>query len=157
MFYREDLPRLISFLLKLGHAGGVAQDAAQQAMISALERWDGIQSPAAWVRKVATRLAVAATEREQERIRRHVRAGHEQPQQAPDPYAELEARMELDWLLRLLSPRQREVMAWTFDGFSPSEIAEELKIPTDTVRSNLRHARTHLKSIYDRRKGELRG
>jgi RNA polymerase sigma-70 factor (ECF subfamily) len=155
-FYREETPRLMAFLLKLGFAGGIAEDATQQAMFRAYERWDGIASPAAWIRTVAARSAATAATRERERTLRQEGAGTE-PTCAPDPYAELDARMELDWLLQLLPPRQREVLVWTFDGFAVGDIADALEIAPETVRSNLRHARARIKSIYDRRKGERHG
>jgi RNA polymerase sigma-70 factor (ECF subfamily) len=48
-------------------------------------------------------------------------------------------------LLDLLPARQRQVMAWTYDGATPAEIADSLKISSDAVRSNLRKARIALR------------
>ncbi len=52
---------------------------------------------------------------------------------------------ELARNLRGLPPTQRKVMALTADGFGTDEIAQMLKIRTDTVRSHLRHARASLR------------
>jgi DNA-binding CsgD family transcriptional regulator len=56
---------------------------------------------------------------------------------------------EVRFVLRLLAglpPRQREVMAWTIDGYDPEEIAQLTGKNPATVRSHLRHARTSLKA-----------
>jgi RNA polymerase sigma-70 factor (ECF subfamily) len=58
-----------------------------------------------------------------------------------DALAEWESRQELLGLLLLLPPRQRQVLAWSVDGHTPTEIAEELSIGADAVRANLMKAR----------------
>ena len=47
-------------------------------------------------------------------------------------------------VLRALPRAQREVMAWTVDGYEPAEIAELIGKNPATVRTNLRHARKAL-------------
>jgi DNA-directed RNA polymerase specialized sigma24 family protein len=39
-------------------------------------------------------------------------------------------------------------MAWHLDGFTNAEISSCLEMSSATVRSNLRHARTTLKSLF---------
>ncbi len=80
---------------------------------------------------------------------------------------EWEERHEVLRLLNLLPPRQRQVMAWTYDGSSPADIAAELNISAEAVRTNLKRARrtlaTHLELLEERPQGgglpedELRG
>jgi RNA polymerase sigma-70 factor (ECF subfamily) len=53
-----------------------------------------------------------------------------------------------------LPQRQREVMAWHYDGYSPREIADLLGVPDDAVRSSLYQARKNLKA---RLSGQPRG
>jgi RNA polymerase sigma factor (sigma-70 family) len=48
-------------------------------------------------------------------------------------------------VLRSLPPQQRAVMAWTIDGFTPAEIAEQLECDPAAVRKNLQRARESLK------------
>jgi RNA polymerase sigma factor (sigma-70 family) len=48
-------------------------------------------------------------------------------------------------LLRLLPPRQRQVMAWVYDGYTPAEIATFLGLDPGTVRASLHKAREMLK------------
>jgi RNA polymerase sigma-70 factor (ECF subfamily) len=61
--------------------------------------------------------------------------------------ADLDARVgrhQVIEQLGLLPPRQRQVMAWTFDGYTPAEIAEELGLSSATVRGSMRKARNTL-------------
>jgi RNA polymerase sigma-70 factor (ECF subfamily) len=44
-----------------------------------------------------------------------------------------------------LPPKQRQVMAWSIDGFSPAEIASALGVDPAAVRQNLAKARKNLK------------
>jgi RNA polymerase sigma-70 factor (ECF subfamily) len=44
-----------------------------------------------------------------------------------------------------LPPKQRQVMAWIIDGFSPAEIARELDVDPATIRQSLAKARKNLK------------
>ncbi|WP_331767827.1 sigma factor-like helix-turn-helix DNA-binding protein [Embleya sp. NBC_00896] len=52
-------------------------------------------------------------------------------------------------------PRQRQVLAWTLAGFTPSEIAQELGLTSDAVRANLmkgrRRAALYLKTREENR------
>jgi RNA polymerase sigma-70 factor (ECF subfamily) len=53
----------------------------------------------------------------------------------------------LRWLARLGSDRQRQILAWTYDGATPTEIAAELGMHPATVRSTLRNARAALRRL----------
>jgi len=46
-------------------------------------------------------------------------------------------------------------MAWTYDGATPSEIATELQITPEAVRSNLKKARTALRNHLPEKGGEI--
>jgi RNA polymerase sigma factor (sigma-70 family) len=61
---------------------------------------------------------------------------------------EVELRDEVHSVMAALAdlpPKQRQVMAWTIDGFSPAEIARELDVDPATVRQSLAKARKNLK------------
>ncbi|MFJ6199127.1 sigma factor-like helix-turn-helix DNA-binding protein [Micromonospora sp. NPDC092111] len=45
-------------------------------------------------------------------------------------------------------------MAWTFDGYRPQEIADELDISPEAVRASLKLARRALAEESSRRAGE---
>ncbi|MET9444407.1 sigma factor-like helix-turn-helix DNA-binding protein [Streptomyces sp. NPDC006610] len=59
----------------------------------------------------------------------------------PDAIAEWEATHDVLPVLRSLPPRQRQILAWTLAGFTPTDIAELLGLRAETVRANLMKAR----------------
>src|SRR5262249_50643878 len=147
-FYRAELGRLVAFLLYHGASLAEGADVAQDAMAQAFRNWHRIESPRAWVRKVAGRAFV-----------RRLAAVEETPTedvpeptpllQSPSPTEEWEQRHEILRLLRSLPARQRQVMAWTFDGYTPTEIAEILGMEPAAVRQNLHRAPTRLAAHLD--------
>jgi len=141
VFYRTQTSTLVRFLVWLGARLPDAADLAQDTMIEAFNSWQTIKHQRAWIRRVASR-----------KYGRHL-AGTEEPADHMDGRPLLPARCDLtEWeqhdeirrLLALLPPRQRQVMAWTYDGYQPHEIATELGITAEAVRSNLRLARRKL-------------
>ncbi|MFG2074585.1 sigma-70 family RNA polymerase sigma factor, partial [Nonomuraea maritima] len=44
-------------------------------------------------------------------------------------------------ILTSLPIRQRQILAWTFAGYTPSEIADQLQMTPEAVRSSLKKAR----------------
>jgi RNA polymerase sigma factor (sigma-70 family) len=140
-FYRAQTSALVRFLVWMGAQLPDATDLAQDTMIAAFNSWQTIEHPMAWIRRVASR-----------KFGRRL-AGTKEPVDQVDGRPLLPARSDLtDWeqhheirrLLALLPPRQRQVMAWTYDGYQPHEIATELGITAEAVRSSLRLARRTL-------------
>lgn len=151
-FYRQSVPRLVGFLIWLGVPPTDAADVAQEAMIKAHRRWDEIEAPEAWVRRVASRHWAAHVA--------HIRESPVDPlpednSLLPEPTSIdlVEQRHDIMRLLRQLSPRQRQVLAWHLDGYSGPEIARELMITPEAVRSNLRKAR-HAVATLRRKEAE---
>lgn len=154
-FYKHEMPRLVAFLMAMGSSIHDAKDDAQEAMRLAYSRWDTISSPRAWTRKVAS-----------SKYMRRVLACQE------DPAGELPEKpgredlthvavigQEQSRVLKLLwelPPRQRQIMAWTYDGYAPKEIAEHLGIEANTVRVTLHNARQALKERLAREGGQTR-
>lgn len=139
MFYRVHLRKLVSYLVYQGAAAHVAAELAHDTMIEVYQRWDAIKTPRAYAWTVAGRAYI-----------RH--AVHEESPVAevPEPSAVLPDPQGIDaWLkrqqivdtLRALPPRQRQVLALWYDGWTPAEIAELIGINAAAVRSNLRKAR----------------
>ncbi|WP_168724353.1 sigma-70 family RNA polymerase sigma factor [Streptomyces sp. A1547] len=153
-FFRKDYPALVRHLAILGCRDEAAKDVAQEAMVRLLEQDGNVAHPRAWVRLTASRIAFDNNRRD---IRRSQLSWQEAnlPAAAPLGPAEQsahqsEARQVLE-LLQGLPPRQREVMAWHFDGFSAGEIATLLGVKPATVQSNLRHARERLRQAWKQR------
>ncbi len=90
------------------------------------------------------------------KLQRHIAARREAPSAVlAEPHSPLSpdtAVASVDTAQRGLAslpPRQREVMAWTMVGFTPTEIAEELKISREAVRASLMKARKTLRAFIE--------
>jgi RNA polymerase sigma factor (sigma-70 family) len=151
-FYREQLRRLVAYLIYQGATTHLAADLAQDAMTTAYRRWPEITSPRAYVYTVAGRAFL-----------RHVLEGPDLPVgEVPEPAVVLPRPEDAEaWLqeqqvievLRALPPRQRQVLALTIDGWTPAEIAGLLGIDPAAVRANLMKARRNA-GEHRRRTGE---
>jgi len=130
---------------------GDAEDAVQDAFITALERLDDCRDPAAfggWLRRIVRNRARSV--RRRERIRdteplEHAGRAHS----TRDPGRDLdrsEVRRRLESALATLSDVQRRVVLMhDLEGYRHREIAVELDIPEGTVRSHLFFARRALR------------
>lgn len=157
-FFADDFPRLTGFLISLGYESSLAEDAAAEAMYRAHEDWGSIEHPGAWVRTVAKREALHQATRDQNGIKKAVEGGWAPSERSPeDPPRIVEARLHRQEMLKTLPDQQREVMAWTFDGYEPIEIANALGAAPETVRSNLRHARDKLKQLWTQQNQQAEG
>jgi DNA-directed RNA polymerase specialized sigma24 family protein len=143
-FYLEHVPRLIAFLIYQGLSLTDAADCAQDTMIDALPPvWATLHHPYAWCRLVAHRKAIALRARSREIPIAQPCEGIGRPLINPSAQLEeFERHHEfLFWLRQLGGDRQRQVMAWTYDGATPAETAEALYMTPATVRSTIRNAR----------------
>lgn len=138
-FYRTHAAMLVGFLVTQGARAADATDIAQETMIKLWKSWSTIESPMAWARVVAGRELV-----------RRLGAVEEDHIDASEHSALIGTASDIDdWVrhneyqrvLAALPPRQRQVLVWTAEGYSPTEIAVQLKLNAATVRSNLRKAR----------------
>lgn len=148
VFYRDAVPRLVAFLIWSGAPLPDAADCAQEALTAAWSKWVTLDHPYSWCRLVASR-----------RYARRVATVHEHPVDDLDhaagspliaPDTDLDNLVQRHTVLALLDqlpPRQRQVMAWTYDGATPTEIGEALQITPEAVRSNLLKGRTTLRRI----------
>ncbi len=127
-----------------------ADDAAQDAFLAALRnlgRYDPSRPFGPWLMRIVTN---AATDR---RRRRKVRATEALPPQTADAGAgpdrlamRREFRAALEVALASLPERRRiAVVLFDVEGYSHREIADVLKIPVGTVRSDVFHARRVLR------------
>lgn len=140
-FYRGTAPRLMRFAYGLTGGLAEAQDFTQEAYARAWQRWPALQrydNPEAWLRLVVTRLATDWWRR------LTVRRAAELPEPGvvPPPDEEL---MTLVTALKTLPVDQRRVLAmhYLLDQ-SVAEIAAELAVPANTVKSWLARGRAHL-------------
>ena len=142
--YKRELPGLIWFVMSLGANAEVAADVAQSAFTDAFPLWPTIRRPRAWLRRVAERGYYRRGFRE---------TLVESPPDRPEPLPtarDVELRDEARAVLAALAalpPKQRQVMAWCIDGYSPAETASELGADPAAVRQNLAKARKNLKQL----------
>lgn len=145
-FYAAEFNGLLRFMFKHGADWHDAFDACQDAFLEALPRWQAIDNPRAWVRTTAYRAYLKRRARFAEDERRMSRADW-----APRPaFDKLEIPEEEARVLRLfasLPPRQRQVLAWHYDGYSNIEIAKILGLTDKAVAANLYQARQGLKRL----------
>ncbi|MFC0436735.1 RNA polymerase sigma factor [Kutzneria buriramensis] len=140
-FYRATTKPLAAFLLKLGATLPEAADIAQDTMAKAFQQWHSIEHPKAWAHRVASREFIRLRVNGRESPVDPLPAG---PLLRGDEVAGWELRHDLIRGMDLLSPRQRQVIAWKLAGYEPAEIAEELGLTGDAVRQHLLRARRTL-------------
>ncbi|WP_055490680.1 RNA polymerase sigma factor [Streptomyces sp. TP-A0356] len=147
-FYASEVRRIVLFVYKNGATWDDAWDATQNAFAEAFQRWDGIDYPAKYVRRTALRNYRAQRQRSDEDVRRATEA---EWCYLPsfDQLKILDEEKEVIDAIAQLPERQREVMAWHYDGFSISEISELLSVDASRVRSNLHLARKKLKEALN--------
>lgn len=152
-FYRRTIRPLVAFLINQGARPHVAPDIAQDTMAKAYRRWADLREPRAWVHKVAARaLSRAAAAGAEDLVEQIPEPTALLP--CPDAIAEWESRYDMLPVLRSLPARQREVLAWTLAGYKPSDIADHLGVPSETVRGNLAKARRAAAAYLEAREAQ---
>jgi RNA polymerase sigma factor (sigma-70 family) len=150
-YYRSDIGALINFLIWQGAKPWDSADCAQEAMIKVHAYWETIANPHAWVRRTASR----SWGQRMGRVREFVSDSVPERSALLRDDAGIEAAVQRHDVLRRLEAlplRQRQVLAWTMDGYAAPEIAVELGISADAVRSSLLKARRAM--TRDLRRGD---
>lgn len=131
-----------------------AQDIAQEAFARAWQRWDsvrGLDSPEAWVRRVATNLATSRFRRDRTaRAAARYLIAADVPEISADTVALVAA-------LRTLPERHRVVLVLHYLADLPvGQIAEELRCPVGSVKAWLSRGRGALAiALSDDTAGEV--
>lgn len=152
-FFRFDYPKLVTALRLVTGSEDRARDAVDEACARACERLakgKEIETLGAWIRVVAFNAA-----RDSYRRRRSERAARERVQartasdtEMPDVALSLDVRAALAGL----DGRQRKIVVlFYFLDRSVDEIAQELAIPSGTVKAALHRARAALRAVLDER------
>lgn len=143
-FYRSQYPSVVRLAYSLCGSMQIAEELAQEAFVSAHDRWQRIADfdrPDLWVRRVVINRSIsfrrrqASERRAVERIKAH-----------REPVAETVVDDEEVWAaLRSLSPRQAEVLALFYVEDQPlSEVATILGLGEETVKTHLKRGRAAL-------------
>jgi RNA polymerase sigma factor (sigma-70 family) len=151
VFYHAERVSLVRFVMFLGADPDTAEDVAQTAFTRAFPKWPTIRFPQAWLRKVAQTEYFGqcrATARETSLDAAPSRA--DRPAGIAAALAleqQAHSRQFLAAGIANLPPKQRQVMAWTWDGFSDAEIAGQLGDSEAAVRKNRSRAMKNLRRL----------
>jgi RNA polymerase sigma-70 factor (ECF subfamily) len=157
--FRIESPRLIAGLARMLRDVSMAEELAQDALVSALERWPAAgvpDNPGAWLMATAKRRAIDELRRRKLLERKHEQLGHEIELQrelsAPDPDAALDDDVGDD-LLRLvfvschpvLSTEARVALTLRLlGGLTTEEIARAFLVPPPTIQQRIVRAKRTL-------------
>ncbi|MBM7492473.1 RNA polymerase sigma-70 factor (ECF subfamily) [Micromonospora luteifusca] len=145
-FYRGSRQRLLGFVYVLTGDRGEAQDAVQEAYIRAWQRWSTVSAyddPEAWVRVVASRIAVSRWRSLRSRARAYLR--HGAVETVPGPGTDTVAVVAA---LRRLPEEQRVAIAlYYLVGMPVADVARETAAPVGTVKARLSRGRVALAGL----------
>jgi RNA polymerase sigma-70 factor (ECF subfamily) len=147
-------PRLKGFFARLGVSAGIAEDLAQDVMLTVWNKADrfdpALASASTWIFTIARNLRVDAARRE-----RDVRwlPGDDDVAGEPRPddqlmSAERESRLR-EALKSLPADQARVIRLSFFEDRAQSEIAAVLNIPLGTVKSRVRLAMNRLRALVE--------
>jgi RNA polymerase sigma-70 factor (ECF subfamily) len=155
--FRIESPRLIARLTRIVRDVGVAEELAQDALVTALERWpeSGVpDNPGAWLMTIAKNAAIDRVRRVKRLENKHDQLAHEIDALAESP--DLEAAIDDDVgddLLRLVFtcchpvlPREARVALTLrlLGGLTTDEIARAFLIPEPTTAQRIVRAKKTL-------------
>ncbi|KAA0236057.1 MAG: hypothetical protein JJLCMIEE_00721 [Acidimicrobiales bacterium] len=143
-FYRSELQRVVAVVYALTGSRPAAEDLAHDAFIKAHKRWEEVSTydrPGAWVRKVATNLALSRFRRLSAERRALARLGP-----SPELTFDLDpADAEFWQAVRGLPKRQAQVVALFYlEDRTVREVSDILDIAEGTVRTQLHRGRKAL-------------
>lgn len=140
---RRSLPRLRSFLRRMGAPADLADDLAQDALVIAFERIGDYRAEGAfvaWVRRIAARRYLRVI-----RSRVHLEPLDHAPE-AYSPAPDIGQALDLDSALERLPQAQRLCVSLQHGaGYTASEIALALGLPEGTVKSHISRGLTRLR------------
>ena len=148
------------YLIRLGAAGAIAEDLAQDAMVNVWRRaasFDAGKAKAStWIFVIARNAWIDRLRREKVELayRSVLIIEEESGDAAPDEAAErAQSEEQVSAAMAVLSPEQRQVVQLSFFEDRPhSEIAERLDLPLGTVKSRLRLALIKLRAHWEQLK-----
>ncbi|MGB2568241.1 SigE family RNA polymerase sigma factor [Micromonospora citrea] len=145
-FYRSSRQRMLGFVYVLTGNLAEAQDAVQEAYVRAWQRWStvsGYDDPEAWVRVVASRIAVSRWRSLRSRARAYLRHGVQES--VPGPGTDT---VDVVAALRRLPEEQRTALTlYYLLGMPVAEVARETEAPVGTVKARLSRGRVALAGL----------
>lgn len=145
-FYRQEYGSVLGLTYSLSGSRAAAEDLTQEAFLRAHRDWDNVgryEYPGAWVRRVASNLAMSRFRRLKSEAKAVTRlAGFG----TPPPPPTIAPEYEHFWReVRSLPRRQAQVVALFYlEDLSIAQIAATLAVAEGTVKAQLHKARTTL-------------
>ncbi|WP_157254797.1 RNA polymerase sigma factor [Nonomuraea typhae] len=143
-WYIGNLGGLVLFAMMLGASRHEADDLVHSAFVEALPCWADISHPGAYLRTCISRAYRHGRSRLREEPVAQLPNLAAEPDSAWDAVEFDDQQRRVLNVIRQLPARQRQVLAWTLDGYDPHEIAERLGMRPGAVRANLFKARRNL-------------
>ncbi|GHJ42901.1 RNA polymerase sigma24 factor [Catellatospora sp. TT07R-123] len=142
-FYADTSWRVLGQLWTMTGSRAEAEDAVAEAYARAWQRWRQVRecdSPEAWVRRTASRIAISAWRKAVNRVRAHHRATPDQDLVGlgPDHVALVHA------LRQIPAAQRRAIVLHHLVGLSVAEVAAEVGSPQGTVKARLLRGRQAL-------------
>jgi len=139
-----------------------ADDAAQDGFLAALksiERYDPARPFGPWLLRIVANAASDRRRRLRVRTTEAIPADSPTREPGPDRVTDQNAfRAALEKALATLPPRQRiAVVLFDIEGYTHREIADVVKVPEGTVRSDVFHARRALRETLAPWKNAMEG
>jgi len=157
--FRIESPRLIAGLARIVRDVGRAEELAQEALLSALERWPetGVpDNPGAWLMATAKNRAIDELRRDKRLDRKHEELGRDMDAERGDAVANVENAIDDDIgddLLRLIFTSCHPVLATEarvaltlrlLGGLTTAEIARAFLVPEPTIAQRIVRAKRTL-------------
>ncbi len=161
--WRIEAPKLIASLARFVHDVGLAEDLAQDALVSALEQWpeSGVpDKPGAWLMAAAKRRAIDGMRRHAMADRKHEEIGRDVDARQPSPEEELVEALDDeigDDLLRLIFTACHPVLSTEarvaltlrlLGGLTTDEIARAFLVPESTIAQRIVRAKRTLSDAH---------
>jgi RNA polymerase sigma-70 factor (ECF subfamily) len=146
--YREEFGRVVASLARRFGDIDVAEDAAGEALLVALEKWpvDGVPpNPGAWLTTTATRKAIDRLRRESHRDAKHQAAQmieDDIPHEPTGPVEDDRLRMVFTCCHPALAPEARVALTLRLlGGLTVAEIAQAFLVPETTMAQRITRAK----------------
>jgi RNA polymerase sigma-70 factor (ECF subfamily) len=155
-FYAASAGRVVAHVYALTGSRTEAEDAAAEAFVRAWQRWNSVRqadSPEAWVRRVASRIAVSAWRKTVSRLKAHRR---ETPVQGVPGLSEDHVAL-VSALQQLTVNQRRAIVLHYLADRSVAEIAVEMNAPTGTVKAHLARGRKAMAGLLAEVPGQSAG
>src|SRR6478735_7274952 len=161
--FRIESPRLIAGLARIVRDVGRAEEVAQEALLSALERWPetGVpDNPGAWLMATAKNRAIDELRRDKRLDRKHEELGRDMDAERGDAVANVENAIDDDIgddLLRLIFTSCHPVLATEarvaltlrlLGGLTTAEIARAFLVPEPTIAQRIVRAKRTLSDAH---------